>query len=153
MQPDPDQLLRVSVGLGFRRARLQYVYSILRGKDLETGQFSAERRDSQFGVLKQAQARVLNLIHWHDFLKAILQAGFRSGQIISSKSNLLFAYILYLLGRTEYGVNEFKLRRLIAQWFFMTALTGRYTSSPESKMEFDLARLRGLAMQRPSSEF
>ena len=34
--PSPDQLLRVSVGLGFKRARLQYVYSILRGKDLET---------------------------------------------------------------------------------------------------------------------
>ena len=28
IEPDPDQLLRVSVGLGFRRARLQYVYSI-----------------------------------------------------------------------------------------------------------------------------
>jgi hypothetical protein len=73
-----------------------------------------------------------------------LRAGFRSGRIISSKNNLLFAYILYLLGRTEYHVEEHKLRRLIAQWFFMTALTGRYTSSPESKMEFDLARLRGL---------
>jgi hypothetical protein len=144
LQPDPDQLLRVSVGLGFRRARLQYVYSILRGKDLETQQFSAERRESQFQVLKQAQARVLNLQHWHDFLKAILRAGFRSGRIISSKNNLLFAYILYLLGRTEYHVEEHKLRRLIAQWFFMTALTGRYTSSPESRMEFDLARLRGL---------
>jgi uncharacterized protein with ParB-like and HNH nuclease domain len=41
IQPEPDQLLRVCVGLGFRRARLQYVYSILRGKDLETEQFSA----------------------------------------------------------------------------------------------------------------
>jgi hypothetical protein len=142
IEPDPDQLLRVSVGLGFRRARLQYVYSILRGKDLETGQFSADRRESQFEVLKNAQARVINLTYWHDFLKAILQAGFRSGKMISSKNNLLFAYILYLLGRTEYDVNEFKLRKLIAQWFFMTALTGRYTSSPESKMEFDLARLR-----------
>jgi hypothetical protein len=44
IQPYPDQLLRVSVGLGFRRARLQHVYSILRGKDLETGEFSDERR-------------------------------------------------------------------------------------------------------------
>ncbi len=43
-QPDPDQLLRVSVGLGFKRARLHYVYSILRGKDLETEEFSQERR-------------------------------------------------------------------------------------------------------------
>lgn len=144
IQPDPDQLLRVGVGLGFRRARLQYVYSILRGKNLETGQFSSERRDAQFEVLKQAQSRVLNLQYWHDFLKAILLAGFRSGKMISSRTNLLFAYILYLMGRTEYGVDESRLRQLIAQWFFMTALTGRYTSSPESKMEFDLARFRGL---------
>lgn len=144
IEPDPDQLLRVSVGLGFRRARLQYVYSILRGKDLETGQFSSERRESQFEVLKAAQGRVLNLTFWHDFLKAVLRAGFRSGRMISSKNNLLFAYILYLLGRTEYGVAETKLRQLIARWFFMTALTGRYSSSPESKMEFDLARLRSV---------
>jgi len=143
-QPGPDQLLRVSVGLGFRRARLQYVYSILRGKDLETGQFSAQRRDAQFSVLKEAQARVLDLQYWHDFLKAIRRAGFRSGRMISSQSNLLFAYILYLMGRTEYGLEEHRLRALIAQWFFMTALTGRYTSSTETMMEFDLARFRGL---------
>ena len=40
IQPSPDQLLRVSVGLGFKRGRLQHVYSILRGKDLESGAFS-----------------------------------------------------------------------------------------------------------------
>src|SRR5690606_28866738 len=55
IQPDPDQLLRVGVGLGFRRARLQYVYSILRGKDLETEQFSEARREAQFDILKHAQ--------------------------------------------------------------------------------------------------
>ena len=38
-------MLRVGVALAFRRARLQHVYSILRGKDLETGKVSAERRD------------------------------------------------------------------------------------------------------------
>ena len=31
-RPDPDQLLRVSVGVAFRRARLRYVYSLLRGE-------------------------------------------------------------------------------------------------------------------------
>ncbi len=49
------------------------------------------------------------------------------------------------MGRTEYGVEEYRLRRLIARWFFMSALTGRYTGSPESQMEFDLARFRGLS--------
>ena len=144
IHPDPDQLLRVSVGVGFRRARLKHVYSILRGKDLETEAFSSDRRDAQFEVLKEAQKKVLNLQYWHDFFKAILSAGYRSSKLISSKNNLLFAYILYLLGRTEYKVGEFRLRRLIARWFRMSAITARYTGSPESQMEFDLARFRSV---------
>lgn len=142
IRPKPDQLLRVAVGLAFRRARLQYVYSILRGKDLETEQFSPEQRDKQFEKLKQAQAKVLNLQHWHDFLKVLLQAGYRSDTMISSETNLLYTYVFYLIGRTEFGVEEYTLRRVIAQWFFMANLTGRYTNSPEPKMESDLARLR-----------
>jgi hypothetical protein len=62
--------------------------------------------------------------------------------MISSQNNMLFSYILYLIGRTEYKVPEFNLRRVIARWFFMSAVTGRFTGSPESAMEFDLARLR-----------
>jgi hypothetical protein len=139
---DTDQLLRVGVGVGFKRARLSSVYSLLRGKDMRTKEFDVERREEQFTTLKKAQERVLKLQHWHDFLKCILQAGFRTGGIISSESGLMFAYTLYLMGRTEFGVDEFRLRRLIAKWFFMTALTGRFSSSPESKMEFDLARFR-----------
>ena len=142
IEPDPDQLLRVAVGIAFKRARLKYVYSILRGKDLETGQFSEERRIAQFELLKDAQRRTLYVQYWHDFLNCIRIAGFRSAKMISSQNNLLFSYMLYLIGRTEYSVEEFALRKAIAQWFFMSAVTGRFTGSPESAMEFDLARLR-----------
>jgi len=142
IQPSPDQLLRVSVGLGFKRARLKHVYSLLRGKDLETEEFSGELRVKQFEVLKKAQEKVINLQYWQDFMNCIRLAGFRSASMISSQNNLLFSYILYLLGRTEYGIEEFRLRKVIARWFFMSSLTGRFTSSPESSMEFDLARFR-----------
>ena len=142
IEPSPDQLLRVGVGVAFKRARLKYVYSILRGKDLETEKFSDERREQQFALLKDAQQRTLNLQYWHDFMNCIRQAGFRSGKMISSQNNLLFLYMLYLIGRTEYKVPEFDLRKAIARWFFMAAVTGRFTGSPESAMEFDLARLR-----------
>lgn len=145
IRPDPDQLLRVAVGLGFKRARLQFVYSLLRGKDLETGSFSAERRDQQFAVLKKAQSEVINLTYWHDFFNAIRQAGYRGGKWISSTNGLLYAYVFYLIGRTEYHVDEHVLRHTIAKWFFMSSLTARYTSSPESAMEADLARLRGVS--------
>ena len=144
IEPDPDQLLRVNVGVAFKRARLKYVYSILRGKDLETGEFSDEGRVEQFGLLKDAQSRTLNIQYWHDFMSCIRMAGFRSGKMISSNNNLLFSYILYLIGRTEYGIDGYTLRKVIAQWFFMSAVTGRFTGSPESAMEFDLARFRGV---------
>lgn len=142
IQPEPDQLLRVSIALGFKRARLQYVYSILRGKDLETGEFSDERREQQFNILKDAQEKVLNLSAWHDFFGALRTAGYLGGRMITSNNNLLFSYAFYLIGRTEYAVPAKELRKVIARWFFMCSLTGRYTGSPESDLEFDLARLR-----------
>src|SRR3954452_10738762 len=74
IQPDPGQLLRVGVGLGFRRGALRAVYSLLRGRDLNSEQFSAELRDRQFETLQQAQAVVLDLNHWHEFLKVLIRA-------------------------------------------------------------------------------
>ncbi|MBI2806082.1 MAG: DUF262 domain-containing protein [Planctomycetes bacterium] len=144
IQPDPDHLLRVSVAFGHRRARLQHVYSLLRGKDLDTGVFSDERRDKQFAVLKEAQAKVLGLQDWHEFLKTLIRAGYRQGDHISSQINLLYCYSYYLLGRYTFGVEPYTLRNAIARWFFMTSLTSRYTGSPESVMEQDLAALREL---------
>lgn len=142
IQPDPDQLVRVEVGLGFRRARLQHVYSILRGKDLETEQFSDELRSRQFEVLRHAQQYTLDLQNWHDFLKTLVRAGYRSGQMITSQVALLYAYTFYLIGKRDHHVEAYALRNVIARWFLMTSLTGRYTGSPETVMEQDLARLR-----------
>ena len=141
-QPDPDHLLRVDVGVAFRRARLEHVYSLLRGKDLSTGESSPEQRANQFDKLRDAQGRVLNLTYWADFLNIVRAAGYRSAKTISSVNALVFAYQLYLLGRTEYAVEGFKLKNAIARWLFMSLLTGRFTSSPESRMEQDLAELR-----------
>lgn len=142
--PDPDQLLRVSVALGFSRGRLKSVYQVLRGKDLETGQFSVEHRDAQFKILQEAQAKVLDLTCWHQFLSSLVGAGFRSGEMISSQNALLYAYAFYLLGRTQGKVPEHLLQKVIGRWFFFSSLTGRYTSSPESVMDGDLNRLRGV---------
>lgn len=145
IQTDPDQLLRMGVAVGFKRGRLKSVYQVLRGKDLETGQFSGERRESQFDVLKEAQARVLNLNNWHEFLKSLVTAGFRSSKMISSETAIIYAYVFYLLGREKFGLDPIRLRWLISRWFFMSSITGRYSASPETTMDGDLARLRGLS--------
>ena len=64
IDPSPDQLLRAGVGLAFRRGRLKHVYNILRGKDLETGDVSTDRRAVQFEELRRAQDEVIDLTNW-----------------------------------------------------------------------------------------
>jgi hypothetical protein len=140
--PDPDQLLRVSVALGFRRARLEYVYSLLRGKDLQTQQFSAEQREQQFAILRESQKYVLDLQNWHEFFKVLKRAGYPGRQIISSSMAILYSYALWLIGKRDFKLKPHHLREVMARWFFMVTLTSRYTDSPESRMEQDLAMLR-----------
>ncbi|WP_312206955.1 GmrSD restriction endonuclease domain-containing protein [Epilithonimonas hominis] len=140
--PKPEQMLRAAVGLAFRRARLQYIYSILRGKDLETGLYSEERREQQFEKLKIAQAQALDITNWHEFIKAVKQAGYINESFISSNNNILYSYVFFLMGRIDYKVDLYQLKQLIAKWFFMCSITGRYTGSPETAMEMDLAKFR-----------
>lgn len=138
-QPSPDQLLRVEVALAFRRASLKDVYSILRGRDLESKQISLEQREKQFALLKEAQAAVLNLRHWHEFLKVIVRAGYVHPFMITSQAALVYTYAIWLIGKERFGFDFYRLRNIMARWLFMSLLTGRYTGSAETRMEVDLA--------------
>jgi hypothetical protein len=144
IDPSPDQLLRASVGLAFRRGRLQHVYNILRGKDLDTGKVSSERRSAQFEELERAQTQVVDLTNWHEFLKCLTHAGFRSRRMLTSEAAVIYTYVLWLVGKRDFGLDLKTLRGVIARWFFMAHTTGRYTSSPESAIEADLGRIADL---------
>ena len=144
IDPAPDQLLRVGVGLAFRRGRLRHVYNILRGKDFETGNVTTERRTAQFDELRRAQDEVIDLTNWHEFLKCLTHAGFRSSRMITSKNAILFSYILWLIGRRDFELDFQTLRSVIGRWFFMAHLTGRYTGSFETQFEADFGRIDAL---------
>ena len=141
IQPQPDQLLRVSIALAFRRAVLRHAYSLLRGKDLETGEVSAEKRDEQFARLQKAQTQVVDLTNWHEFLQCLERAGFRGSKMISSQNALLYSYALWLIGRVDYRIPLPVLRDVIARWFFMAHTTSHYSGSFETQFEADVARL------------
>lgn len=141
LAPSPDQLLRVAVGLGLRRGVLQNAYQNLRGRDPLTKQISEETRAENFRILGEAQDKVVNLTNWHEFMVAVKRAGFRSGDMLTSSNNFLYCYLFFLIGREEFKVGQNELREVIARWFFMSSLTGRYTGSPETILEADLRRI------------
>lgn len=138
--PGPDQMLRVSIAAAFRRARLKSTYQVLRGRDPETGERSDDLRQANFERLADAQARVLDLHNWHEYLRTIDTAGFRSGKQITSQFALIAAYATWLVGRLR-GVLPRTLQNVIARWFFMSQATGRYSSSPETTLDRDLRLL------------
>ena len=140
----PDQLLRVAVALGFYRGRLKSVYQILRGKDPDTDSFSAKLREEQFSKLRASQTTTLNLTYWHQFFNALVGAGFRSSELISSENALLYSYSFYLIGKTRFNIEDHFLDKLIGRWFYAVTLSGRYTGSPETVMDSDLNAVKDL---------
>ncbi len=145
IEPSPDQLVRVSIALGFRRARLSLVYGILRGKDLETKVVTPELREQQFERLREAQEFALDVTNWHEFFKAVRAAGYQSSKMITSQTALIYTYAMFLIGRKDFGVDWERLRAVIARWFFMVTITSRYSASSETQMELDMSRLRSLS--------
>ena len=145
LQPQPAQMLRVTVALAFRRAVLKHVYSALRGKDIETGKSDPARREVQFERLQQAQEQMLDLTNWHEFLQCLERAGFRGAKMISSQNAIIFSYGLWLIGRVDYAVSLDRLREVMARWFFMATVTARYSGSFETQVERDLSLLQDVA--------
>jgi hypothetical protein len=134
LRPQPDQLLRVSVALAFRRAVLKQVYQLLRGKG-----GPGLSRDEQFAILAEAQSHVLDLGNWHAFLQCLERAGFRGAKMVSSDNAVLFTYAIWLFGRSRFAVPTRRLEPVIARWFFMAHMTARYSGTFETRAERDFA--------------
>ena len=141
---DPGQILRVSVAVGLRRAKLADAYNYLRGRDPRSREVNAQKRQAALGELQAGQVHAIRHLHWDEFLKVLERAGVRSKAMITSKTTILYSYALWIIGRVDFGVPVDELREVMARWFFMSQITGRYTNSPETRMQEDLNRLDAL---------
>lgn len=140
-----SHIIRMTVGYGFRRARLTYAYKILRGKDLESGVVSDEIRETNIRKFKEALAVVTDLNNWHSFFNLFYEAGYLKSSLISSNYVPVYSYVLYLIGKYYYRVSSAELRRIMTLWIFMTTVTKYYTSSSaETTVERIFADLRNI---------
>ena len=142
MQPDAQDIVRIIIGLGFKRARMKDAYAILKGRDPDTNKYSTVLREKQFAVFKDTLSDVINTSNWHSLIKIIQSIGYKSSSLIASNNSIINSYIFYLIGKLCYKINYKELDRLIARWFFMSSLTSRYSGSSESIMESDLNKIK-----------
>ncbi|HEY5179334.1 MAG TPA: DUF262 domain-containing protein [Dermatophilaceae bacterium] len=145
MSLSPGQLVRVVVAYGLHRGRLRDAYNRLRGRDPRTREIMPEQRAAELAKLRAGQVHVLKPVNWDEFLKVLERAGFRSSEMITSANTVLYSYVIWLMGRVDFKVPIDELREIMARWFFMSQITGRYTSSPETRIQEDVSRIDLLA--------
>lgn len=145
IEVDPVHLIRIAVGVGFRRARLRYAYMLLRGKDLKTGDTNKETQAENLRLFKDALEKATNLNDWHAFLNMFAQAGYLNKNFVVSSNAVVFSYVLYLIGKYDYGVPSSELQRIIPRWIFMSTITSFYSGSTESEVEKQFADMRNIS--------
>lgn len=70
----------------------------------------------------------------------VKSAGFISPKLISSQNALNFAYILYL-NLVEMKVNAVDIESYVRRWLVFSILTGRYSGSADSYIDFDIKQI------------
>lgn len=134
----PTHVIRATVGVGFKRGRLRYAYQILRGRNLQTKETSAETRIENFEKFGKALDQVLDLNNWHAYINILAQAGYINSSQVTSANALFFCYAFYIIGKYEFNMDTIPLQKLTRRWFYASALTAFYVGSFESDFERQL---------------
>ncbi len=149
-----QDLIRVVMAYAFDRARLKYGYKLLRGADFDKrGAVDGELRIQRFDTLKDKLPDVMDVHSWHEFLKAIMNAGYLSGDLILSGNAIFYSYAFYLIAKHRFHASYNENMHLTSLWFFYASLVSLYTGSFESTVESHLNSIKDLSTLKEYKDF
>ena len=140
----PQDIIRTVMAYAFNRARLMYAYKLLRGADLDNkGTISRELMEHNFSVLREKLPDVINPGNWHEFLKAVMRAGYLFDGLISSDNAIFYTYAMYLIAKYRFNAPANVNGNIASLWFFHALLSSLYTGgSTETIAENHLNALK-----------
>ncbi len=144
--PNYKDVLRVAFVSEFSRGKLADLVSLLSGRNFETRTYEEDIVKNTFKRLEKSVLKFINETNFKRFLMIIRSAGFIDKSMIRSRNALNFAYILYLKLRSL-NYQPAKIEKYVRKWFVLSVLTGRYSGSPESKIDFDIKRIDELGIE------
>jgi len=149
-----QDIIRVVMAYAFDRARLKYGYKLLRGSDFDKkGVVDESLREERFETLKSKLPDVLNVHIWHEFIKAVMNAGYLSGDMILSGNAIFYSYAMYLIAKYRFELSYNENMHITSLWFYYAALISLYTGSFESVVEQHLNVIKGLKTKEEYKEF
>lgn len=139
--PSYEDMLRVSFIHMFSRGKLKDLVSLLSGRDFETRDYKEEIAEDSFKKLTEGIKHFMHQYYFEQFVLAVRGAGFVSNKLISSQNVLDFAYVVFLKLALSGEVGKTEIKRYVSKWLVMSILTGRYSASPESRMDQDIRNI------------
>lgn len=138
--PSYTDMLRVAFTSEFGRGKLQDLVALLSGRNFETKQYEDAIAESSFARLKKGILNFMNQTHFERLTMILRSAGFVTSALIGGQNSVNFAYILYLRARVE-GLPADDIAHIVRRWFVMSMLTGRYSGTPESRIDLDIRQI------------
>lgn len=144
--PSYTDMLRVAFTSEFKRGRLEDLVALLSGRNFETREYEEEIAEASFASLKRGILNFMNETHFKRLIMILRSAGFVDTSLIRSQNAVNFAYIAYLHLRGQ-KTPAAHIESWVRRWFVLSALTSRYSGSPESTFDQDIRQINELGFE------
>lgn len=136
-----DDVLRIAFMSQYYRGKMANLTDLLHGRNFEKRTYEDEIMQDTFERLTMGVNDVFNHYIYTQFIDCLRGAGFVHPSLLRSRMTLDFAYMLFIrLYREKMDMTH--IFHYVQSWYVMSILTGRYSSSPETRMDEDLRGIR-----------
>ena len=137
--PSYTDVLRVSFTHKFKRGKIADLVSLLSGRDFETRENLESIAEESFKLLRQGVEAFVNETNFKRYIMIVKSTGIVHASLVRSQNVLNFGYILYLTLKDQ-KIDAALFEKLVRKWIVLSMLTGRYSSSPETAIDYDIKR-------------
>lgn len=137
--PSYTDVLRVSFTHIFHRGKIADLVNLLSGRNFETRENIESIAEDSFRKLREGVEAFVNETNFKRYLMIVRSAGIIDASLVRSQNVLNFGYILYLSLKAR-EINANTIESLVRRWIVLSMLTGRYSGSAESAIDYDIKR-------------
>ena len=137
--PNYADVLRVSFTHKFKRGKIADLVSLLSGRNFETRENLESIAQDSFQLLREGVEAFISETNFKRYLMIVRSTGIIDSSLVRSQNVLNFGYILYLTLK-DMSVDPATIETLVRKWIVLSILTGRYSASPESVIDYDIKR-------------
>ncbi len=138
-EPSYSDVLRVAFTSQFKRGKLSDLVNLLSGRNFEIRDYEEQIAEDSYHKLYEGVIKFVNKTNFDRFVMIVKSTGIIDKKLIRSVNVLNFGYILYLTLKDK-KINSDIIETVVRRWIVLSILTGRYSGSAESAIDYDIKR-------------